>query len=310
MTGIVILNYNNVEDTLNCVSSVYKYSDREAFSLCVVDNRSRDDVVSAVREGLSKYDGFTEMVVGEEEPSRLPSLTYLINTKNAGYAQGNNCGLNYFRHFDEIDQYLVLNSDIILTEDILTPLTSYLTSHKDVGAVSPLLHDKEGGIDFNCARYEKKAYDIFMRALLIGRIGEIPFLKKRSDKNKILIEHPEYIGKEEVDIELPSGSCMLFKRRVFEDIGFFDSATFLYFEEDIIWAKLKKAGLRCVLLPKVSCIHLGAATIGSKPSKIITKSYQRSMVYFLENYSDFSSLFISFIKMNLEIGKIKYLIKK
>ena len=309
MTGIVILNYNNVADTLNCVKSVYKYCDAKSFSICVVDNNSKAAVIAAVRKGLMELGSVTELNVGDKAPESMPSLTYLINRRNAGYAQGNNCGLNYFKQYKDLDYYLILNSDVILTEDLIAPLTNYLAAHEDVGVASPLLYGRTGNIDYNCARHEKSKYNIFMRTLLIGRISKIPCLSKKSEKSLILLEHPEYLNKKEVDIELPSGSCMMFKRDVFERIGFFDPVTFLYFEEDIIWAKLKALHIRCVLLPQLSCIHLGEASIGSSYSKVKAKSYTESLLYYVEKYSNFPSWFINLIKLNSQLLKIKYLLK-
>lgn len=43
-----------------------------------------------------------------------------------------------------------------------------------------------------------------------------------------------------IEIELPSGSCMLFNKSFFQSIGSFDPNTFLYCEEDILYAKIKK----------------------------------------------------------------------
>lgn len=292
MIGIVILNYNNITNTINCINSIYQYTPHKSFALCVVDNSSTPKVIQAIREKLQTLEEYTEITPECKYPDKLPLVTYLLNSKNEGYAQGNNRGLNYFKNYSEIEFYMILNNDILFTMDILTPLKQYLNKHNQVGVVSPLLYDKNGNIDYECARYEKKKRDFILRTFR--------FLKLK-DKNKILKNEPEYLKAEEINIELPSGSCMMFKRKIFETIGFFDPNTFLYYEEDILWKKLKKTGNSSILLPQISCIHLGACSTSNSSSKIINEAYQQSMLYYLKNYSGFSSLFLKLIKIKLSL---------
>lgn len=296
MIGIVILNYNNIQNTIDCINSLYRYSDSTTFALCLVDNNSSEQVKQAVRQYLHNKSDFFELTDINRRPEKLPSVTYLLNNKNGGYAKGNNIGLNYLKTYPEIEYYLILNNDILFTMDILTPLKQYMDQHQQVGVVSPLLYDKYGNIDYECARYEKKKRDFILRTF--------SFVKLK-DKNKILKVHPEYLNTEEVNIELPSGSCMMFQRNVFETINFFDPNTFLYYEEDIIWKKLKKIGRNSILLPKLSCIHLGACSTSKSFSSIISESYKQSMLYYLKNYSGFSPVFVKLIEMKLSF-KIKY----
>ena len=90
-----------------------------------------------------------------------------------------------------------------------------------------------------------------------------------------------------MEIDLPSGSCMLFEKEFFRKIGYFDPHTFLYFEEDIIWSKLQKTGKMVIMLPHLSCIHIGASSISKQPSKVMERHYFFSMLYYLKEYSGF-----------------------
>lgn len=297
MIGIVILNYNNIENTINCIKSIYQHVTNCDFALCVIDNNSTPQVIEAIREELIPHSGYTELTARDPYPEKLPLLTYLLNDKNEGYARGNNLGLNFLKNYTEIEYYLILNNDILLTMDILTPLKQYMNQNTNIGVVSPLLYDKNGNIDYECARYEKKKRDFILRVFR--------FLKLK-DKNKILKNHPNYLNLKEISIELPSGSCMMFRRDIFEKIGFFDTNTFLYYEEDILWKRLKRIGSRSILLPQISCIHLGACSTSKSSSNIISKAYCDSMLYYLRKYSGFSSFFIKLIEFKILIAsKIK-----
>lgn len=292
MIGIIILNYNNIQNTIECIDSIYRYSDSSSFVLCVVDNNSSNHVKEAIRQCIRKKSKYVELTDSTPPPQKLQPITYILNDKNEGYAKGNNIGLNYLKNYPEIEYYLILNNDILFTMDILAPLKRYMDQHSQVGVVSPLLYDKYGNIDYECARYEKQKRDFILRVFR--------FMKLK-DKNKILKNHPNYLNANEIKIELPSGSCMMFRREVFEKIDFFDPNTFLYYEEDILWKKLKQIGKVPILLPKISCIHLGACSTSKSSSRTINTMYCESMIYYLKNYSNFSTLFIKLIEFKIFI---------
>ena len=56
----------------------------------------------------------------------------------------------------------------------------------------------------------------------------------------MLLQHPNLKDESLVEVDMPSGSCMLFEKSVFEEIEGFDPNTFLYYEEAILYHKLKK----------------------------------------------------------------------
>ena len=289
--GIVILNYNNEKDTIECVKSIFSHCKDNNFVLCIVDNCSESNIVEAVWRTVSSL-GDSVRFKSSDVVDKLHQITYIENCVNTGYANGNNVGLNYLRQFSDISHYLILNNDILFTMDIIKPLAEYLLEHPDVAVVSPLLYDKFCKVDYECARYEKGFFDIVFRATPLRRLS---YIKKKALRNKILIEHPEYLGLPEVDINLPSGSCMMFTRKTFDDIGFFDPHTFLYFEEDIIWQKLKQLKMRSVMLPSVSCIHLGARSTSLSSRDVIGRYYSQSLIYYLYNYSGLPSIVINCI---------------
>lgn len=307
MIGIVILNYNNIEDTQTCISSIYKHCKKEDFKLCVVDNKSNKTVIEEIRNYITKnYSNYTfkEIQNGDTYPTCLPDICYILNNQNQGYANGNNIGLEFFQNYKDIHYFLILNNDVIFTMDILSPLRKELLNNLSIGVVSPLLYDKHGNIDYECARYEKTYLDIVAK---ISSLNKLNYIKKHSENNRILKSHPEYLTEKRVMINLPSGSCMMFRKEVFKDINFFDPNTFLYYEEDIIWQKLKKKGYKSILLPQISCIHLGAGSTSKSPSLFIRKAYRDSLMYYLKNWSGFCKIFIIYVTIrtwfNLKIKK-------
>ena len=123
MVGIVILNYNNIEDTLNCVKSIKQYN-TYPIKIVVVDNGStHSDIVNRLEYGLNKmYDGEYELIREGEKRYSLKHVTLLVSIINSGYAQGNNKGLELLYEDSSVTEILILNSDILFVDDIIGKL--------------------------------------------------------------------------------------------------------------------------------------------------------------------------------------------
>lgn len=256
MIGIVILNYNNSTQTLECLESLHRCCRGGNYKVCLVDNASR---------------------AGELEKLKAECREHIIVAgQNRGYACGNDLGCEWFDKDTDIDKILILNDDTRFTEDILTPMEAYLDNHPECGVVFPLVKDPDGNMDKACARRQKSAIGLFLQASCLGKFG---------------LNRTEFISREEIGdadrlvTQVPPGSCMMLPKNVFKEIGWLDPNTFLYFEEHILGEKLAGKGLQCVLLPRISIIHLGAATTSKQPSKTVYAHWRNSYLYFMRTYT-------------------------
>lgn len=281
MVGIVILNYNNSKDLSRCIDSIITYEELNNYKLMIVDNGSSENDRLATHSYLKTRFGKYNVVNGAEDMCHLASINYLSINKNIGYARGNNEGIKCFFRDQDVNYIMVLNSDIIFTQKIISPLRKIIDSKSNCGVISPLLYNKNGGIDYCCARQNYDTVDISLTfSFLLSS-----YYRKRVNKKKLLLQTPELLNSDTVDIELPSGSCMLFKKNVMEMIGGFDPNTFLYYEESILYEKLKSIGLRSYLLTTVSCIHLGgASTTTTKSAYFLKLCNYNSLMYYVNNY--------------------------
>lgn len=269
MVGILILNYNNAEYTISCIESIIKYNTASAH-MVVVDNASTDGSAAVLNEWLA---------------NNPQVFTLLDASSNGGYAQGNNFGLMYLESEEEIDKVLILNNDVIFTQDIIPKLSSFLDSHPNAGVVSPLLYCRDGKtVDNTCARKDCTVREIVWTYLLYFT-NILGILSRFSNKRKILLANPELLNAHEVEIELPSGSCFMIRKDLFNEIGYFDPNTFLYYEENILYRKLKALGKHNYMLPEVSCIHLGGETTNKvSHSASYMKASKASGYYYATHY--------------------------
>lgn len=273
--GIIILNYNNAGQTIACVESILEFNS----ALCrtvVVDNCSIDNSLAVLDGFLTEHKDAFELVPA---------------TNNGGYAQGNNAGLEYLENDTEIDKILILNNDVLFTQDILPQMSGFLDSHPEAGVVSPLLYCRDGKrIDYACARKDCTIREIVWTYLLYFT-DIFGILSRFGNKRKLLLENLSLLNSNEVEIELPSGSCFMISKEIFRKIGYFDPNTFLYYEENILFRKLLKEGKQNYLLPNISCIHLGGETTNKVAhSASYMKLSKASGYYYATHYRNLNLL--------------------
>jgi len=305
MVGIIILNYNNYLDTINCIDSIIKYNTADV-KIIVVDNASTN---KEVLPSLILYlqSSFNDFKIIEEnsilaDSFFLPKVSLIKSKENNGYGNGNNKGLRFLYADHEIDKVLILNNDVLFIEDIIPTLSLFIDSNINSALVSPLLYKKNlEGIDYNCARKCHTEWEIIFTNFWVNR-DPFNLIAKLKKSRLYLYRYPHLMDKQYFEIELPSGSCMMIAKNLMKELSGFDPYTFLYFEENILFKKVQKLGKKNYLLPTLRCIHLGAKSTTSFRS--VVSPYSNSFIssmYYLENFCDLSLLqkiFVTVAKLN------------
>lgn len=129
----IILNWNGMQDTLECIESV-KHLDYPDVRILVVDNGSTDGSPSCIRE-------------------HYPSVTLVENRQNLGFTGGNNLGMKKAMEMGT-DYLWLLNNDTILEKDTLKRLVSASLESPEAGLASPFIYyyDTPDRIQF-CGSY-------------------------------------------------------------------------------------------------------------------------------------------------------------
>lgn len=116
-TAILILTYNGIENTVECLESLKKQIYKD-YQVIIVDNASADSTVDTVKSGY-------------------PDVFVLENKQNLGYAGGNNAGLAYCieKNFKYV---FIINNDIILEPDALQKMVQFIENYPDAGIIGPI----------------------------------------------------------------------------------------------------------------------------------------------------------------------------
>ena len=124
---IIVLNYNRRDDTLDCLSSLFRL-DYPNFKVLMVDNASSDGTADAVRR-------------------QYPQAEVLQNEKNLMYAGGNNAGIELALEHGA-DWVLLLNNDTVVDERLLSEMVDAAHAHPEAGVLGPMIYyyPPKGGV--------------------------------------------------------------------------------------------------------------------------------------------------------------------
>ena len=260
--AVIVVNYNDVDDTISYVKEITKYSiiDR----IVVVDNQST--TIGAL-ENLRELEN--EKVIVKEAD------------KNGGYSYGNNFGARYLRENDEEYDYLIFsNPDIEVSEEAIKKCINVLEHNKDVAVVAPRMFNKQGK---PIRRSSWKIRTFWRDVVHSTRLLELIFYS--------VLRNGEYseedYKKDELEVEAISGAFFVMKKSVLDEIGPFDEDTFLFYEEDILAIKLKEKGYKTISVNNDHFIHYESQSIGKVYSyfnKI--KRLYNSKIYYHKKYNN------------------------
>lgn len=223
--SVIILNWNNAPDTLECIDSVVSL-DYPNFTIVVVDNGSTDGSVSVVK-------------------ARFPEITVLENNDNLGYAEGNNIGIRYALEHGA-DYALVLNNDTVVDSKMLMELVAVARSVPLAGMVGPKVCclEQPNTIMAAGSKIDWKR----------GIISHLDMGQRESELSR------EEATPRKADFLI--GCCYLASRQMIERVGILDARFYLNFE-DIDWCiRVARAGFRVLYAPKAKIWHRVSATLG------------------------------------------------
>lgn len=246
---IVVLQYNNSQDTLRCLESL-KVQSYPNFRVIVVDNASYEAEVNNIRNYINSQEHNDR--VGRYRPTQ--SLL-IVNKENLGYAGGNNIGIKYALE-NGADYVFILNNDTTVEPDALAKMVEIAESDKNIGIVGPAI--KEG---------EKTAY--------FGKISWFKTELTHSDS------YPRAaLGQTLQAKEYVIGAAMLIKREVLEKIEGFDEIYFLYFEDADLNIRTQAAGYKLKVVPEAVVHHQISASTKKLGSPLLLRYHMRNALIF------------------------------
>jgi len=218
----VVTNWNGGARNLDCIASLLSEG-LDPERIVFVDNASSD--------------GSLELVRGEH-----PSLCFLENSSNLGFAEGASMGAAKALEVG-CDAVFFVNNDVTLLPGCLEPLVSVLSDEPGVGLVGPrVLFQRER------SRVWSAGGRVSWRSNVLTLLG-----------------HGENDGPEwelEREVDFVCGCALLVRREVFEEVGGFESEWFAYFEDADLGVRARREGWSSRVVGRAACLHDASASTG------------------------------------------------
>ncbi|RSX55311.1 glycosyltransferase [Bifidobacterium samirii] len=238
--GVVVLNYLNYSCTIECVESVMRQRGADIKTV-VVDNGSTN-------ESSKELATFCRP---------LSDVEFIANSENLGFAKGNNVGISALRS-QGIDRILVLNSDIVLTDENLAMKLEHLTVPDNVGIVGFRTENNEGQNSTPRNVTVRSGFTILRDIYTtLGGFKNKYITSKPivSTVKKAVIQHDNAPRILNPNSETLHGAALLFTENFFKEYDGFYPGTFLYYEEDCLSILCQKTGMREMYCPEYKVLH-------------------------------------------------------
>ncbi|WP_458627348.1 glycosyltransferase family 2 protein [Winogradskyella sp. PC D3.3] len=264
--SVIILNYNVRYFLELCLKSVAAAIATIDAEIIVVDNNSSDDSCAMVKE-------------------QFPSVKLIANKENLGFSKGNNIGVAQAKG----DYLCILNPDTVVAEDTFTKLLDFAETKTNLGIVGCQLIDGKG-----------KFLPESKRNVPTPKVSLKKVLGDASDyyANDVAVDA---IG----TVDILVGAFMWLKKTVYEAVGGFDDAYFMYGEDIDLSYKIKKAGYDNFYFGETTVIHFkGESTL--RDAKYAKRFYGAMQIFYKKHFKQ-NLVFNAVVWLGI---KMAYLMRK
>ncbi len=271
--AVVILNYNGVKFLQKFLPDVIKYSSDEA-EIYVADNCSTDGSVDLLQE-------------------KFKDVKVIVNEFNGGFATGYNLALKQI----DADFYILLNSDIEVTENWIKPVIDLMEMDSTIGACQPKIRSYQNKPEFEYAGASGGFIDKYGYPFCRGRI----FQSLETDEG-------QYDNTEE--IFWATGACMFVRSKLFHELGGFDDDFFAHMEEiDFCW-RSKSLNNKIMVCPESTVFHVGGGTLPVGSAWKTYLNFRNNFILLYKNLPENSFYKVLIARLFLDgLAGIKFLLQ-
>jgi GT2 family glycosyltransferase len=261
--SVCIVTYQARDWLRRCLESLYQNTQLSPIEIIIVDNGS----VDGVREMLER---------------EFPRASFIGNDSNQGYTRPMNQALQ-----EAQGRYLLqLNPDTVILPEALDRLVHFMGKHPQAGICGPKVLNPDDSLQKQCRRGEPRPLAVI--SYFLG-------LSKLFPNNKQFGEYLlEYVDEDQtVKVAAVSGSCMLIRREVVDQIGYLDEQFYAYQEDTDYCTRARKAGWEVFYLADSQIIHYGGKG-GSRvePFRSIVEWHRSYLIYYRKHLArDYFFLF-------------------
>jgi hypothetical protein len=274
--SIIVLNYNGEKIIKNTVDSLVKLDYPQAkFEIIIVDNHSRDDSKRIITQLYRQYDNIVSVYLRD----------------NLGFAKGNNIGIKRAK-----GKYVILlNNDCLVTRNWLKELVIVAEKDKSIFAVNSKI------LLYNTNKVQNAGILVFQDGY--GR--DIGALVQHQSQD---YEQDRGQYDKEKEVYAACGAAVLYRKEIFEKIGYLDENFFMYYEDVEISERGRLHGYKILYAPKATVYHYHALSskewsdifiYNAEKGRLLHIFYSFPFSVFIREYQHF--IFLAFLRLFKEI---------
>ena len=243
--AVVILNYNGASMLERFLPSVVEFSPEA--DVVVADNASTDASLEYLKTNFS-------------------SLRVIELDRNYGFADGYNKALAQI----DAEYYILLNSDVEVTDGWIAPLLSYMDKNGAVAACQPKLLDYKNKSSFEYAGAAGGYIDRYGYPYCRGRIFDT-----------VEKDMGQYDGV--CNVFWATGAAMMIRSKDYWAVGGLDGRFFAHMEEvDLCW-RFKARGSEICCVPESAVYHVGGATLDKSNPRKTFLNFRNNLLMLYKN---------------------------
>ncbi len=228
--SIITLNWNGLEDTIECLESLKKitYSNYEVI---VVDNGSKGNDAQVLEE---KFGGYIHLIK---------------NDRNYGFYGGANIGMRYALNNSYPDYLLLLDNDTVVDPEFLTEMVKVAEADPSIGMAGAKIYyyDEPDRLHYYGGKID--LWGMVANPFVLSIIRERILGRKEFDRG----QHDSI-----KETEWMVFWCALIRRESLESIGLFEGRPFheyAQYAEIDYFIRAREAGIKTVYIPKAKVWH-------------------------------------------------------
>ena len=269
-TAVVILNWNTEGFLKEFLPSLLRSVEKvDGAEVVVADNASTDGSMKVMTE-------------------LFPDVKTISFDRNYGFTGGYNKAFQALEESDKPEYFILINSDIEVTKDWLTPLVGWMDKHPECGACAPKLHSFQEREKFEYAGAAGGYIDRFGYPFCRGRV------LKRLETDNGQYDSP-------ADVLWATGACLMVRSSVYKELEGLDERFFAHMEEiDLCW-RMQLHGYKVTVVPDSLVYHVGGGTLpASSPFKLFL-NYRNNLLMLENNLA--KTFALDFLKAGLDAKK-------
>lgn len=236
----VILNWRTADMTLRSAEAAIAAMEGIDGAVVIVDNDSGDGSEEKLRQAV--------------EARGWDRVRVVQSGHNGGFGAGNNVGIRAgLPEGLRADFVYLLNSDAFPDKNAIAILLRHMEQHPGTGMAGSYIHGTDDMPHVTCFRFPSVASE-FEGAAQTGPIT-------RMLRHAVI---PQPIPEEATRMDWVAGASLMMRQDMLDQIGAFDEAYFLYFEETDLCLRASRAGWQTDYVPASRVAHIGSVSTGMK----------------------------------------------